>query len=140
MCQDAHREFAATITTTRPARQFVVATLTRAAPRAGVAIIDDCELVIGELVANAINADAEIIDVTIELHHDRIDLAVTDDAHGWPVLHPPDPAATSGRGLQIVAALATRWGVTIGEDRRTTVWAHLPCNPLTTSGVQCRFR
>lgn len=140
MCTSAHREFTATIAAARSARQFAVTALTSALPRAGVDVVDDCELVIGELVANAINVDAKSIDVSIQIHHDRIELAVTDDAHGWPVLRPPDPAATSGRGLQIVAALAPSWGVTIDDDRRTVVWAHLSCEPATTSGMHCRFR
>ena len=53
---------------------------------------------------------------------------MTDDAHGWPVLHPPNLDATGGRGLQIIAALAARWGITIDEDRRIIVWAHLLCS------------
>ena len=111
-----------------------------ALPAAGANVVDDCELVVGELVANAITADATIIDVSIQLHHDRVELAVSDDAHGWPVLRLPDPAATSGRGLQIIAAIAARWGVTINEDRHTIVWAHLSCDPRTTTGVPCQFR
>jgi anti-sigma regulatory factor (Ser/Thr protein kinase) len=59
-------------------------------------VVDDCGLVVGELIANAIQADANTIDVSVELHHGRIGLAVTDDAHGWPVLHPPDLDATGG--------------------------------------------
>ena len=135
----AHRRFSPPGTTARPAREFIVTTIARALPRADTTVADDCELVIGELVTNACNAHATTIDVSIELHHTRIELAVTDDAHGWPVLRVPGPAATSGRGLQIVAALAARWGVTVAEDGRTTVWAHVPCNPLTTTAVQCRW-
>ena len=103
-------------------------------------VVDDCGLVVGELTANAIQADANTIDVSVELHHGRIGLVVTDDAHGWPVVHPPDLDATGGRGLQIIAALAACWGATIDEDRHTIVWVQLFCNPLATNGVQCRYR
>jgi two-component sensor histidine kinase len=140
MCTNAHRQFTASRSTARAARQFTIATITGAIPRAGANVVDDCELVVSELAANAINALANTIDVSIELHHDRIELAITDDADGWPVLQPLDPSATSGRGLQLVAALATSWGVSLAEDRRTIVWALLPCNPLDTTDVPCRFR
>ena len=140
MCTSAYGQFPATTSNARAARLFAVATVTRALPRAGVNVVDDCELVIGELVANAINAAANLIDVCIQIHHARIELAVTDDAHSWPVLHPPNTAATRGRGLQIVDALATSWGVTIADDERKIAWAHLPCDPLETIDVPCRFR
>jgi two-component sensor histidine kinase len=140
MCTEVHRQFSAATATARQARQFALATLTNAVPHADTNVIDDCELVIGELAANAINAQANLVDVTIHLHHNRVELAVTDDAHGWPTPQPPDPAAASGRGLQIVDALSAQWGVTIGADRRTTVWAHVSCNPLQTTNLRCRFR
>lgn len=140
MCKSAHRQFTRTTSTARAARLFTVAAISSALSGADADIVGDGELIIGELVANAINALADLIDVSVNIHHDRIELAVTDDAHGWPVLHPLNTAATSGRGLQIVAALATSWGVTITRDRRTTVWAHLPCSPLETVDVPCRLR
>ena len=95
---------------------------------------------IGELIANAIKADANTIDVSVKLHHGRIELAVTDDAHGWPVHHPPDLEAAGGRGDADHRRACHPLGVTIDEDRRTIVWAHLFCNPLATNGVQCRYR
>jgi two-component sensor histidine kinase len=104
-------------------------------------VVDDCGLVVGELIANAIQADANTIDVSVELHHGRIGLAVTDDAHGWLAgPSPTRPGCRGGRGLQIIAALAACWGATIDEDRHTIVWVQLFCNPLATNGVQCRYR
>lgn len=140
MCTNAQRQFTATKLTGRSARRFTVSAITSVLPRAAYNVVDDCELVIGELVANAVTADATSIDVTIQIHHDRIELAVTDDAHGWPTPLAPDPAASSGRGLQIIATLAIRWGVTRSRDQHTIVWAHLACDPVATSEVQCRFR
>ena len=143
MCMCAQRRFTDLSPTTRPARTFAVATIADALPHVDTTLIDDCELVIGELVANAVKASAEIpdatnIDVAVALHHDYVELAVTDDARGWPVLLPPNPTAAGGRGLRLVAALSSRWGVTIAEDKRTTVWAQLPCDPVATTGVSCR--
>jgi len=42
----------------------------------------------------------------------------------------PDDTAESGRGLLLITALATRWGVTSGPVPTKTVWAELD---LTTS-------
>ncbi len=41
------------------------------------------------------------------------------------VRHPGDEEET-GRGLQLVEALAARWGVTPGPAPRKTTWAELP--------------
>ena len=142
MCICAHRRFTDLSPTTRPARVFAVATVAEALPQADRTLIDDCELVIGELVANAVKASADVadakhIDVAVTLHRDYVEIAVTDDARGWPVLQPPSPSAAGGRGLRLVAALSSRWGVTIAEDKRTTVWAQLSCDPVATTGVSC---
>ncbi|MFF6949033.1 ATP-binding protein [Streptomyces iakyrus] len=37
----------------------------------------------------------------------------------------PAPDATTGRGLLVVAALASRWGVAPGPHPRKTVWAEV---------------
>ena len=143
MCMCAQRRFTDLSPTTRSARAFAVATIADALPDADPTLIDDCELVIGELVANSVKASAQIagatnIDVAVALHHDYVELAVTDDAHGWPVLRPLNPNAAGGRGLRLVAALSNRWGVTIAEDKRTTVWAQVPRDPVATADLSCR--
>jgi len=107
MCKDAHRRFTAT-STPLPARQFVVTTITSALPLARANIVDDCELVIGEL-------------------------AVTDDAHGWPVLHPPNLTATAGEVYRSSLPWPPAGASRSPEDRRKTVWAHLSCTPLKTT-------
>lgn len=89
------------------------------------AAAEDIELIVSELVTNALRAGADYLALAIDGHHSTVRVAVTDDAPGMPVIQDPLPDAERGRGLQIVAALGFRWGVVLG-DRRKTVWADLP--------------
>jgi hypothetical protein len=50
---------------------------------------------------------------------------VRDAAAGPPRLQPHDPLRIRGRGLQLVDALATRWGWT-GDPPGKVVWAEVP--------------
>lgn len=140
MCLRGQRRFAVTDSTPAVARHFATDAIGPALGADGSDVVEDAELVTGEFVTNAVLAGARSVDMLVEIHFDRLELAVTDDGSGWPVLRPPDPYASGGRGLQIVAALATRWGVTVGADRRTTVWAELACDPLHTRALHCSSR
>lgn len=53
-----------------------------------------------------------------------------------PAAEFPSPEAESGRGLALVAALADRWGVSIGPVPLKTVWAEMgpPGSGFTGSG------
>lgn len=83
--------------------------------------VDDALLMISELVTNAVRHTRTLllVLVTIENHTLRVD--VTDDNPTLPVAPHPDLEAAGGRGLQIVDALATRWGVTPTATGKT-VW------------------
>ena len=68
--------------------------------------------------------------VTAHLHRDELDLAVYDTAAGTPVVDHPGPDSPHGRGLLIVEALCTQWGVRDArDDRGKAVWALLPVSP-----------
>jgi anti-sigma regulatory factor (Ser/Thr protein kinase) len=140
MCQHAHRHFTAVATPTARAARYFAITAIRDTLGSEIPVVEDAELITGELVANAVNAGAGSIEVHLNMHYDRVEIAVTDDGSGRPILQPPDLHATSGRGLQIVAALAASWGVTSGRDQRTTVRAQLLCSPLHTTTLTCSAR
>lgn len=93
----------------------------------------DIEIVVSELVSNAIRHDAQQVLLVLDAHHRHVTFAATDDAPGVPVKRAPPLDATSGRGLVIVDRLAPRWGVTPTE-RGKTVWAEfgLPSNAQPT--------
>jgi len=88
-----------------------------------VGLIADIELVLSELMTNAIKAKAT--EIVLELRWDDalvVVVSVADNAAGDLVIRAPNRDATGGRGLPIVAALSTAWGV---EPRPTgkRVWA-----------------
>lgn len=106
----------------RDARRATTRVVASWAGRPGV--VDDACLVVSELVTNALRhgrSDA----VLRLLHQDScIRVEVLDEDTRLPVLLPPDPRALSGRGLALVAALATLWGAEPSAAGKT-VWAEL---------------
>jgi DNA-binding transcriptional MerR regulator len=82
-------------------------------------------LLVSELVANAVShasaADGQPIRLTARIEVDRIRVDVADGGRGFDWRAPPAPEG--GRGLQIVSALALRWGLTF--DGGTTSWFEL---------------
>jgi anti-sigma regulatory factor (Ser/Thr protein kinase) len=101
-------------------------------------LLDDIQLVVSELVTNAVEHGAAPIDLTIQRvtgvgSQPYLDVTVADGGHDSaarpvPRCTPADMLATSGRGLHIVAALATRWGVVCRENR-TIVWSLFRLRP-----------
>jgi serine/threonine-protein kinase RsbW len=92
-------------------------------------LIDEAEIVVSELVSNAIRHARPLHDGTLRVHWkvkaSVVEVEVTDG--GGDTTPRPAPRtiwAPSGRGLRIVRSLAHEWGVT--EDRAgCTVWASL---------------
>ena len=92
-------------------------------------IVGEAEIVISELVANAIRHAKPLADGTIRVHWKVkagvVEVEVSDG--GGPSTPRPAPRsvwASSGRGLRIVRSLAHEWGVTEERNGRT-VWASL---------------
>jgi anti-sigma regulatory factor (Ser/Thr protein kinase) len=92
-------------------------------------VVDEAEIVVSELVANAVRHARPLGDGTLRVHWKVkagvVEVEVTDG--GSDSVPRPAPRAIwapSGRGLRIVRSLAHEWGVT--EDRTgSTVWAAL---------------
>ncbi|MFI7703128.1 ATP-binding protein [Nonomuraea sp. NPDC049480] len=74
-------------------------------------VIDDCLLIVSELVTNAVRYGGSAYALRLEDHEDRLYGEVFDPGDGDPRPCSPDVDALSGRGLQIVAAIADDWGV-----------------------------
>lgn len=97
--------------------------------RVAPAVIDEAEIVVSELVSNAIRHARPLSDGNLRVHWKVkagvVEVEVTDG--GGESLPRPAPRAVwspSGRGLRIVRSLAHEWGVS--EDRSgSTVWASL---------------
>jgi serine/threonine-protein kinase RsbW len=95
-------------------------------------VVDDAVLVASELVANGVRhagvTPDDAIRLGIELARDRVRIEVEDPGSAGAVApRRPDFANGGGFGLNIVLALAARWGVL--RDRTTRVWAELTWSP-----------
>ncbi len=87
-------------------------------------LTDDALLIVSELVTNAITAGSATVELSLELSADCLLLRVHDQAPGLPAMGAPAPDAIGGRGLSIVDALSTEWGVQQADPGKTT-WAAL---------------
>lgn len=85
-------------------------------------LVADVELVLSELMTNAITAGASQVFLELRAHPEWVLVSVEDDAGGQLVVRPPSPAGLGGRGLPIVAALSTHWGVEARSPGKR-VWA-----------------
>ena len=86
--------------------------------------IDDALIVVEELVANVLDHARTRFELVVRLAGDVLHLAVRDLSGRRPQLNPFEPHAVRGRGLQMVDALAVRWGCEQHADGKT-VWAEL---------------
>ena len=109
---------------------------------------DDAELIIAELVVNAVRhglrtapqavaagapgvpgvAGASALRLCLLRRVGEVMLAVTDPSNEAPTPRAPGWTGESGRGLQIVGALSYVWGWSPMEGRRKAVWAVLRCS------------
>lgn len=85
---------------------------------------DSVVLVCSELVTNVVLHGAGPVRLSIALRSDGVLVQVGDSTPGRARLRAqgPGPQSTSGRGLVIVEALSSQWGV-LSEARSKTVWA-----------------
>ncbi|MBM9508210.1 SpoIIE family protein phosphatase [Actinacidiphila acididurans] len=87
-------------------------------------LADDLELAAGELLGNVLLHTEGGAVVTLEVLPEpvrRVRLSVQDRSSVWPRRRSPGEAATSGRGLLMIDALAARWGVEPRGDGKA-VW------------------
>ena len=119
----------------RTARQFVRELLTCW----GLGYLsDDAELIIAELVGNAVRhglrtgpqvvplgKDAPVLRLCLLRRIGEVMLAVTDPSGEAPTPKAPSSDGESGRGLQIVGALSYVWGWSPIEGNGKAVWAVL---------------
>ncbi|QXJ23323.1 ATP-binding protein [Actinomadura graeca] len=101
--------------------------------------LDDLVMVVSETVANAITHTASGLEggrvrVVLAAGPDCYRLEVTDDgaAGGRPFVK-DETGAETGRGMRIVAGLASRWGFRT-EGARTVVWAEFPAPAVDGRG------
>jgi two-component sensor histidine kinase len=77
-------------------------------------------LLLSEVVSNAVRYAPGVIHVTLTVFTDRVTARVRDENPRPP--QPRAPDENGGRGLEVLRALATRWGVEHHPDDGKTVW------------------
>ncbi|MGH9045748.1 MAG: ATP-binding protein [Acidimicrobiales bacterium] len=125
------RTFEAVLSSVTDARRFTASTL-EGLPED---LIDGAILMVSELATNAVQHARSRFELTIDCDPDGVEVEVWD--HGGGEAEPQHPSATdtSGRGLQIVGALADAWGTRQATDRwGKGVWFTLAANSDHSSG------
>jgi anti-sigma regulatory factor (Ser/Thr protein kinase) len=90
-------------------------------------LTDTAELLVSELVTNAITHGSGIVTLSIDCSDDSLAVTVSDDEPTEPQLQPESLMALGGRGLRMIEALASSWGVKPHKDGPgKDVWFRLP--------------
>jgi anti-sigma regulatory factor (Ser/Thr protein kinase) len=109
----------------REARRFAAAAV-GADGADGSELGDRLVLVTSELVSNAVLHARSVFTVRIVIDDLTVRVAVHDASSSPPIGGDVVAGSVSGRGLAIVAALASRWGVDLAPDGTgKRVWAEL---------------
>ncbi len=88
-------------------------------------VLDDCALLTSELVGNAIRhgpAEPLVLTVDLLLLIDMLLLGVTDGSPAHPELRRAGPEDETGRGMHLIQALASEWGVYQSPTHEKTTW------------------
>lgn len=104
----------------RAARRLTTATL-QALPEG---LASDAELVVTELVTNAVLHGHPPISLRVKGRRDRVRIEVVDAGHAMPLRAQKNTENMTGRGLAVVDSLASAWGVEPATDGKL-VWAEL---------------
>ena len=104
------------------ARRFVEATLAQWGARSQLDIV---KLLVSELVTNAVVHAHSEAEVVVRLTSSAVRVEVLDRSRDLPVVRQPAPTDVSGRGLALVEALATAWGVRMLPEGKA-VWFEVP--------------
>lgn len=119
------RSFEGTVSDASAARLFVQAAL----ETLGLAGFDDALIVVGELVVNAVLHAKSPFTVTLCRTGDVLRVAVKDGSAKPPAKVVHVLLSPSGRGIDIVDQLATRWGWEPDVAGGKTIWADLRIHP-----------
>ncbi|HEX8496421.1 MAG TPA: response regulator [Actinomycetales bacterium] len=104
------------------ARRFVRSTVTawQLEPLA-----DDTVLVVSELVTNAIVHAVSAPTLSLTQAPGGLRVEVHDDGVGTPEPQPASSTGESGRGMHLIDAMTSAWGIQLADDGSKTVWAEL---------------
>jgi anti-sigma regulatory factor (Ser/Thr protein kinase) len=112
------------------ARRFVREVLGDGPPET----IEAAELMVSELATNSVQHAQSAFEITIAGSGGSggsLRVEVRDCGAGEPTLRSPTPREPRGRGLRIVEALSTSWGIDPGPTGKT-VWFTMPRRPQSS--------
>jgi DNA-binding NarL/FixJ family response regulator len=95
-------------------------------------LLDDALLVTSELAANAVTHAAAPCRIRLSLNPLSLRIDVLDGGQGTPEPQAASDSQENGRGLHLVSALTSAWGLEAIPDDGKLVWAEL-ARPLSTS-------
>ena len=111
-------------------RRFVTE---RAAEWGWADMVDELALVVTELVANAVvHAQSKCV-LRMEARPEVMRIEVSDEGTGSPNPKAYDADSEHGRGLLLVSAISTAWGVHGTPSGSKVVWAELALTPASAS-------
>ena len=88
-------------------------------------LLDDALLVVSELAANAVTHANSSLRIRLSLKESTLRIDVIDSGAGTPEPQPTSNTAEHGRGLHLVTALTSAWGLEAMPDGGKVVWAEL---------------
>ena len=92
------------------------------------AVCRDVALVVTELVTNAVSHAGTVVRVRLEIHRSGLRVEVSDGSDWRQPASEPGELPEHGRGLALVRAIATKYGVKLLR-RGKTVWAEFKASP-----------
>ncbi|MDQ0577986.1 ATP-binding protein [Streptomyces rishiriensis] len=102
-------------------------------PLRGRPISQTTELLVSELITNAIRHGAGPPLIRLTWNGRLLRIAVSDDSDRWPRMRATERSEPGGFGMQLLEQLAQRWGVTPRHPGKT-VWADLSSAPEEGGG------
>lgn len=88
-------------------------------------VLEDTQLVVTELVTNAVLHGAPPLVLRVARTPAGVRVEVEDAGREMPLVPVPSLESMTGRGLSLVAALASSWGIEPGSGGGKVVWAEL---------------
>ena len=89
-------------------------------------MVDDAELLVSELVTNAVRHGTPPITVRVECEAERgLCVSVTDENPEEPTPRVADAEDENGRGMRLVDVISDRWGVQQRDGDGKEIWFRL---------------